>query len=89
MFQQLLAGQVVGVVADLPTALAEAETKEGLEVVDEEDTGEELAIAVAKDNTALKDAIDGALEEMFQDGTYAEIFQKYFPDQELPEYASE
>ena len=89
MFQQLLAGQVVGVVADLPTAVAEVETKEGLEVVDEEDTGEELAIAVAKDNTALKDAIDDALQEMFEDGTYAEIFQKYFPDQELPDYASE
>jgi polar amino acid transport system substrate-binding protein len=89
MYQQLLAGQLVAVFNDLPTSLGEIEGKEGLEVVEQVDTEEEYAIAVAKDNTALKDAIDGALQEMFEDGTYVEIFQKYFPEQELPDYASE
>ena len=89
MYQQLLAGQIVAVFNDLPTSLVEIEGKEGLEVVEQIDTGEEYGIGVAKDNTALKDAMDAALEEMFEDGTYAQIFQKYFPDQELPGYASE
>ena len=87
MYQALLAGQVAGVFSDLPVAIDEVKNKEGLEVVQQVETGEEYAIAVAKDNTALKDAIDAALEEIYTDGTYVEIFEKYFPDQELPDYA--
>jgi polar amino acid transport system substrate-binding protein len=44
---------------------------------------------VAKDNPELLAAFNEALAEIFADGTYAEIFKKYFPEQELPEYASE
>jgi polar amino acid transport system substrate-binding protein len=89
MYQALQAGQVVAVFNDLPTTLAEIENKPGLEVVEQIDTGEQYGIGVNKENTALRDAIDAALEEMFADGTYAEIFKTYFPDQELPDYASE
>jgi polar amino acid transport system substrate-binding protein len=89
MFQALQAGQVVGVFNDLPVTLDAIEGKDNLQVVEQVDTGEEYAIGVSKENTELKDAIDAALQEMFDDGTFAEIFKKYFPEQELPKYASE
>lgn len=88
MYQQLAAGNIDAIFNDLPVSLAEIEKFPGLEVVQQVETGEEYAIAVSKENTALKDAIDGALQEMFDDGTYAEIFKKYFPEQDLPSYAS-
>lgn len=89
MFQALQAGQVVGVFNDLPVTLDAISGKDELQVVEQVDTGEEYAFAVNKENTALLDAINGALEELFDDGTYAQIFKTYFPDQVLPDYASE
>ncbi len=89
MYQALQAGQVVAVFNDLPVSLEAIEGRDELQVVEQVETGEEYAFAVAKDNPALLQAMNEALTEIFQDGTYAEIFKKYFPDQELPEYASE
>lgn len=90
MYQQLQGGNLDGVFNDLPVSL-DAISKQfpDLEVVQQVETGEEYAIAVSKDNPALTEAINGALAEMFEDGSYAEIFEKYFPEQQLPEYASE
>jgi len=31
---------------------------------------------------------NGAMDQLFADGTYASIFKKYFPTQEMPSYAS-
>lgn len=89
MYQALQAGQVEAVFNDLPVSLDAIKGKDQLQVVEQVETGEEYAIAVAKDNPALLDAFNEALAEIFQDGTYAEIFEKYFPEQELPDYASE
>ncbi|MFN2525083.1 MAG: transporter substrate-binding domain-containing protein [Actinomycetota bacterium] len=87
MYQALQAGQVVAVLNDLPVSLEAVEGRPDLQVVQQIETGEEYAIAVAKANPGLRDAIDGALVEMFEDGTYEEIFTKYFPDQEPPDYS--
>ena len=89
MYQALEAGQVVAVFNDLPVTLEEIAGRDQLQVVEQIETGEEYAIAVAKTNPALLAAFNEALAEIFADGTYAEIFKKYFPDQELPDYASE
>jgi len=89
MYQQLEAGNLVGIFNDLPVSLDAVKNRAGLEVVEQVETGEEYAIAVSKDNPGLKEAINAALEEMFADGSYAEIYKKYFPEQELPSYASE
>jgi polar amino acid transport system substrate-binding protein len=89
MYQALIAGQVDGVFNDLPVSLDAIKDNPDLEVVEQVETGEEYGIAVSKDNPELTAAINEALAELFADGTYAEIFNKYFPDQELPEYASE
>ena len=40
--------------------------------------GEEFAIAVVKSDSQFVDAIDEALEEIIQDGTYAELTEKWF-----------
>jgi len=89
MYQALLAGQVDAVFNDLPVSLDAIKDNPNLEVVEQVDTGEEYGIAVSKDNPALLEAMDNALQELYDDGTYAQIFNKYFPDQELPEFASE
>lgn len=90
MYQQLQGGNLDAVFNDLPVSLdAIAKQFQDLEVVQQVETGEEYAIAVSKDNPELTEAINGALAEMFEDGSYAEIFKKYFPEQKLPEYASE
>ncbi|HEX2241006.1 MAG TPA: transporter substrate-binding domain-containing protein [Actinomycetota bacterium] len=87
MYQQLQAGAVVAVFNDLPVSVDSIKDKPSLEVVEQVETGEEYAIAVAKDNPALLQAINDALAELISEGTFQEIFQKYFPDQELPEFA--
>lgn len=89
MYQALLGGQVDAVFNDLPISLDAIKDVPELQVVEQVETGEQYAIAISKENIALREAIDVALQEMFDDGTYAGIFKTYFPDQELPEYASE
>ena len=87
MFLALDAGTVKGIVNDLPVSLDAVKGKADLKVVQQIETGEQYAYAYAKDNTKLRDAVDTQLAAIFADGTYARIFKKYFPDQELPSYA--
>jgi ABC-type amino acid transport substrate-binding protein len=89
MYQALEAGQVVAVFNDLPVSLEAIKGKPNLKVVEQIETGEEYGIAVNKENPALLEGVNSALKEMFADGTYAEIYKKYFPEQELPSYAKE
>lgn len=89
MYQALEAGQVEAVFNDLPVSLDAIDGKPDLQVVAQVDTGEEYAFAVSKDNPALLEAVNEALQELFEDGTYAEIYKQYFPEQDLPDYASE
>jgi polar amino acid transport system substrate-binding protein len=88
IFNALEAGQLVAAVVDLPVAEDIAKTKPDLEVSQQIDTGEQYAFAVNQANTGLLDAINSAMDELFADGTYAQIFQKYFPTQQLPSYAT-
>lgn len=78
-FTALEAGQVDAVVHDEPTALAEIAERPGLEIVDKMDTGEVYGIAVDPSNEALLEAINQALAEIIEDGTYEEIYSRY-PD---------
>jgi polar amino acid transport system substrate-binding protein len=89
MYQQLQAGQLDAVFNDLPVSLDAIKNAPELEVVEQVETGEQYGIAVSKDNPELLKAINEALQTLFDNGTYAEIFEKYFPEQELPDYASE
>ena len=88
IFNAIESGQLVAGVVDLPVAQDIVETKPDLEVSQQIETGEQYAFAVNKANTGLLDAINAAMDELFADGTYAQIFQKYFPTQQLPSYAT-
>jgi polar amino acid transport system substrate-binding protein len=88
IFNALEAGQLVGAIVDLPVAQDIAKSKPDLSVVQQIATGEQYAFAVNQSNTGLLDAINAAMDEMFADGSYATIFKKYFPTQELPAYAT-
>ena len=79
-YTALEAGQVDGVVNDEPTALAEIEARgDTLELVETIDTGESYGIAVDPNNEELLEAINEALAEMIEDGSYQEIYDAY-PD---------
>jgi len=78
-YTALEAGEVDGVINDEPTALAEVAGREGLEVIETIDTDEAYGIAVDPENEELLDAVNAALAEIIEDGTYAEIYAAY-PD---------
>ncbi|KAA1429044.1 ABC transporter substrate-binding protein [Nocardioides antri] len=77
MFQAIKAGQVDALLQDLPVNLDHTKGGE-FEVVETYDTDEEYGLAIKKGNSQLVDDVNGALEEMREDGTYDEIYNKYF-----------
>jgi polar amino acid transport system substrate-binding protein len=84
-FSDLEAGNILGVVNDEGSSIAEVEGRIGLEVVEAIDTDEHYGFAFSKDNPELTTAVNGALAEIIADGTYAEIFTEWFPDLPVPE----
>lgn len=75
--QALMNGQIDAVVIDNKPAQEYVAANPGLKILDGEFTNEDYAIGVAKGNTALLDAINGALEELTNDGTIQSIVDKY------------
>src|SRR5919201_3490306 len=88
MYAALDAANVDAVVNDLPVSQDAVKTKPDLKVVQQIDTGEQYAFAVAKDNKALLDATNRAFDGLVKDGTYAKVFKQYFPGQKPPAYAT-
>lgn len=74
----LKAKKVDAVVLDSEPAKNYIKNNKGLKIIDTDLDKEEYAIAVSKDNDELTDEIDGALEELMEDGTYDELMEKYF-----------
>ena len=64
-------------VIDEQPALSFVEANEGLKILETEYVVEDYAIAVSKDNPALRDAINTALNELIDDGTVQGILDKY------------
>ena len=77
-YNALVAGQVAAVMFDLPGNQEAARTKDGLEVRETYDTGEEFGIAYQEDADALREAANKALKEIKDDGTFAELYREYF-----------
>lgn len=75
--QALKDGKVDCVVIDQEPAKNFVQVNEGLKILETEYVTEDYAIAVAKDNTALKDAINTAMAELKTDGTIQSILDKY------------
>ena len=75
----LVNGQVDAVVIDNAPAQEYVKANPGLKILDTEFTNEDYAIGIAKGNTALLEAINGALAELTADGTLQSIVDKYIP----------
>lgn len=77
MFQAIKAGQVDALLQDLPVNLDH--TADGtFKVVETYETDEQYGFAIKKGNSQLVEDVNGALDEMREDGTYEEIYNKYF-----------
>lgn len=75
--QALQQGKVDCVVIDKQPAISFVEANEGLKILETEYVIEDYAVAVSKDNPALKDALNAALKELIDDGTVQKILDKY------------
>jgi polar amino acid transport system substrate-binding protein len=78
MYPALQAGQVDALLQDLPVNLKHAETGK-YEIVQKYDTGESYGFAVReKGSEALLKDINKQLQKLRDNGTYDEIYNKYF-----------
>lgn len=75
--QALKQGKVDCVIIDNEPAKAFVSKNSDLMILDEEFAVENYAITISKDNTDLKDAINGALDELIADGTLESIKKNY------------
>jgi ABC-type amino acid transport substrate-binding protein len=85
-FNALQNGQVDAVINDFPVSADRASQSEGeLEIVQNIPTGEQYGIAFPTDSD-LREPVNDALAEIKEDGTYEEIYQKWFDEkpEEIP-----
>lgn len=74
----LVAGTVDAVVIDLPVAEDAVSKQGGVEISTSIPTDEQYGFVVAEGEEGLLDELNKALEEVKDDGTYAEIYEKWF-----------
>jgi polar amino acid transport system substrate-binding protein len=84
MFRDLEAGNVVGVINDKPASVEIVLDLPSLSVVQDIDTDENYGFAFSPSNPELREAMNAAFAQVVADGTYAEIYGKYFPPESLP-----
>jgi polar amino acid transport system substrate-binding protein len=82
----LRAGQVDAVIIDQPVAVDAVESLPGgdIKIAQEIVTSELYGLPFAPGNDALREAVNGALQELKDDGTIADLYQRYFPGTEPP-----
>lgn len=78
LFTALAAGDIDAVLQDFPVNAYRATKDDSVEVVDTFKTDEQYGFAVRKDNEDLQTTINDALEELRSDGTYDDLYEKYF-----------
>jgi len=84
MFRDLEAGNAVGIINDEPASVEIIKDLPDLEVVQAIDTNENYGFAFSPSNPELREAVNIGLQMVIADGTYAEIFEQYFPGVEVP-----
>ena len=75
----LSSGKITAVIIDNEPAKSYVASTAGLRILDGAYTEEQYAICIAKENTALLDEVNKALEELIADGTVQAIIEKYIP----------
>lgn len=77
-FLNLEAGAADAVAMDIGVAKYQVESRgDAFVILEEQISSEQYGIGFAKDNTALRDKVQAALDEMVADGTFAEIAEKW------------
>lgn len=79
MFNLVDIGRADAAVTGKPAAFQYVRTRGGLHVLPEQLTTEEYGMALRQDTPELTKAVNGALEKLKADGTYAAIAKKWFP----------
>jgi len=77
MYQAIKAGQVDALLQDLPVNLNHQQDG-GFTIVQTYSTNEQYGLAIKKGNTALVNDVNAQLKKMRSDGTYDQIYNKYF-----------
>jgi ABC-type amino acid transport substrate-binding protein len=77
-FQALNSDQVDAVIVDDPVGTAAIEEGEPIEIAEIIETEENYGISVQPGSDELLDAINGALSEIKEDGTLADLYQEWF-----------
>lgn len=86
---QIQQGRAVAGLQDYPVAVYSAEQSGGkYETVGDQVTAAPLGIAVAKDDTELRDALQAALQSAIDDGSYAGLLDEYGTPQSAVEEAT-
>lgn len=75
--QALKVGKIDCVIIDILPAEAFVEKNKELKILEEEFANEDYAVCVDKSNTELKEKINGALQELREDGTLQQISDYY------------
>ncbi len=78
-FTELGGGAVDAVIVDKPVAISYAEQNAGFSIIDENLGAEQYGIAFRSGDQELCDTIEGAVQQLVDNGTYAKIAEKY-PD---------
>jgi len=77
-FVELQAGSIDAVAMDVGVANYQIKSRgEGYKVLEEPISVEQYAIGFKKGNEELKDEVESALEQLVDDGTFAELAEKY------------
>ena len=76
-FTELDGGSVDAVFVDYPVAAAYAEEHDGYSIIDEDLGAEQYGILFRSDDQALCDEIQGAIDQLVENGTYKQIADKY------------
>lgn len=77
-FLNMEAGAADAVAMDIGVAKYQVESRgDAFVILEEQISSEKYGIGFAKDNTALRDKVQAALDEMVADGTFAEIAEKW------------
>lgn len=77
--QALLNGKVDCVVLDNAPAKAYVANNPGLKILDSPFSEEDYAICLKKGDTAMMEAVNGALAELIADGSVQKVVEKYIP----------
>jgi len=78
-YNALLSEQVDAVINDLPSVQDQADNSGGrLEVVADVETDEEYGVILPQGTDALREAVNGALAEIKDDGTLNDLYQEWF-----------